>query len=710
MEKHLPIESDSHAFGRTQSQLSAHRLRQNLTCMTTDHDDRNDAAMTSNADDRGTVSGEFAVMEAFGPGLRQQLLLEHGERPIAALGRLETRATKAIDRAGITTIGQLIDTLDGAPALAKASFGRVTYDNLIEQLDEVARVGLTRFVFGMNAEPSTAKELFEAYLCRLENPRHREIFRLRYAEDRTLQEIADLGATPVTRERIRQILELNAELDRPVWGDAASRILGPLEELLESGGGIAPLAHCLLLAGATTQGQLEFTADLASRPPGLIVTGAAGVRVVSRLTPEATSTLRTELRRALDEALAHHSSLAQAQSVLREFGVRLPAELELELLRDYLLVDVNGSAAYASRRKTQAIWVEALRLAGGVVSAKTVAEAVAKSHPDEPASPRNAAAHFCRSSEVFNVGKDKWAHVEHLGLERSALAQLADACLAVMPRRHTASSVKHLLRKVAETMTVPSGLSPYVVRDAMTHTGKVRGWRNSLDVAWLDLDGSRASIADRIRLSAPQLTQPFHISELTAEVAALGGTTEESVMVQVQSAVDLLALGGGEYMVREVLFPDEASFVTEQARVVTLVPEHRVVTSRELAELAKVGAPRPGMYDDPRIAWAVAHRHAGLATRVQRALLWRADHASAAWDAFERESTFTLGATFKAAEFRAWLSDVHGIDDDVFPYALLQEGVESGALVREGRNYSRVSPRGGVRRTAASNSESARPF
>lgn len=606
--------------------------------------------------------------------------------PVESLGRLQGRARSIIERHGLETIEQLAVWLQQVNVVEEPNYGRSTHHWLLARMEELAKQGPMQLVYGREVPPATADELYELFIAQLESDDVREIINGYFRDRRTLEDIAQSRPRPVSRERIRQIIEKTIAVDTPAWRDGARSILAPVERLLEAGVGVAPLDSCLSLAGATRVGYLELTALFADRPLTIPADGKVGV--ASLLSTDELRRLQVELREVIAEALLFAANYESAAEQLRAWGIRLPLADEQRLLRDFVGVEIRDNMVYMGNRRAHAAFVETLRAAGRALSAQEVAERVAAAHPETLASARNAVSHFERSPFVFNTGKGSWIHIENAGLTLEAVKHIADACLALVPRSGAVVSVRHLLKRLPVDMAGPPALSPYIVRDAMIHTGKVRGWRVGCDVAWHgDKDATRTSISEWIALTAEALPQPFSLSELVAKVEELSGYTRQSIGVQVALSPGLLVLGDGERVACTAVFASTSEMEDVRERLYREIPTDDVVSADTLApRLSGIVETFP-ILADPRVACALARTHPEILGRTLGRLLWRRSMGEDAWSALRRGRAYDLPPAFRISQAAEWLRIRHGLSGEHVAYVLVDEAQRAGKLLACGGGW-----------------------
>lgn len=423
--------------------------------------------------------------------------------PVAVLRRFPKRLRDMIEAERIETVGQLAAWADRDEG-RRPKFGPGTRKLLADRLLAFARHAVSPGTCSPSA-PESAGALLAAWITSVADDDVRWIVGQRYRERRTLDEIGRMRQRPVTRERVRQILEGELSTARPLWEDAARRVFAPVLSLLEAGAGLAPLETCLNLGGAGHAGELRAAANLAGID--LHIDESAGLASLLPLGKmhEFQADLRDDVGRVLEDGC----SIDPIRAVLLENGIGLPEEEERKLLWLLLGIEVRDGAVFGGRRRVQAAYLAELRAAGGPISLAELASRIDKSRPDLGANLRNAMAHVQRSRDALGVGRGLWTHVDNLGLPRERLDEIVEACETLVPRTGAEVNVRQLLRRVAETSPVPDGLEARTVRDALLRRGNLHARRTGLSIAWRAGNPRFVNVAEWISEWAPQLDQPF---------------------------------------------------------------------------------------------------------------------------------------------------------------------------------------------------------
>ncbi|MCA9528133.1 MAG: hypothetical protein KC549_17725 [Myxococcales bacterium] len=600
-----------------------------------------------------------------------------GWHPLEALGRLPSRARNIVTLAGLDSVGALRIWLDQTPFQAVANYGRATRRHLVDLLAQLDEVGPDTLVFG-GTTPRSIAELGERYLQRLE-PRKRSIFEARVVQGLSLEEVGVREG--VTRERIRQLVEMELDQDRRSWAPRVRELFEPALAALDRRGGVALTQTVLDALGGPPNWAIDLAVDL--EPVAIEFEVWPGL--TTSLEREQFLDLRRTLRLEVEAALEGSMSVSVVRRALIEAGLRTPDD-ELPLLAEHLLgVTVDGEDAYLSRRGTQAVYLTALRDAGGPISAEEVAHRVDQSEPELEANARKAIVFFQRSPLALSYDHGLWVHAENLPVPLSVLQALAQDCLPeVRAANGVAVSARLLLRDLASRGSAPPGLTPHLLRDALLQTGEVRAWRAGTDVAWTGSEATRKSISEWLRETAEELPQPFTIDVLVAETAARSGYLPSSIAVQANEGVWTLALSGGEHAACDQAFASSEALEHAQAAVWAMVRQACLVSAHAPGiDLTPFGHLGPVLAH--RVLWGTAHRTAGVSTRARGLLMWDPARGDSVWQVVGQDflARHPVG---RPADLREHLFELCGLRSDDLPYYLLREGCDAGdvALVCTG--------------------------
>jgi hypothetical protein len=600
-----------------------------------------------------------------------------GSTPGLVLGRLSKRICNVIDDHQLTTILALKDWHRTVDLLRVRNYGRGTHTKLGNLLERLEREGHEVLVFG-GPTPLSITELGQRYLDHPE-VMDRELLELRFVRGWTLERIGQHRG--ITRERVRQIAETDISDARPSWGPIARALLEPASLLLEGRGGIL-LTRALRVALGTPP---DWAIDLACLLAGidLFVDVIAGI--TTSLPREEFHLIRRDLRRVVGEEETLTPRIIQ--KALSDTGILVPVAELPEFSEILLYIRIDRDLAYPDRRSVQQLYIKALRDAGEAISAEEVARRVNAMDPSVEATPRNAVAHFSRVHTVYNYAVNQWIHVDHLPITGEELDALAQLCLPeIQAADGTAVSARLLLQRLVAKGEASPLLTPHVLRDALIHTGKVRGWRAGSEVAWLGADVKRTPIRAWLLQTAADLEQPFHVKELVHAVAASSGALPSSIEVAFHAITsEFISLGEGAYVSIKQAWPDESRFKTAVALVEKAVAEGGLrsadgpfvqVQGLE-AEMSRFG---PGM------VWGLANfRPEVIRTRESGRFMWPASLGLGLWDAIARGFLDNL-QVFRPQDLRDYLFKL-GLRSEHVVYNLLKEGLVECFVQRVGMRW-----------------------
>jgi len=594
--------------------------------------------------------------------------------PSVVLGRLPARIQRVILENDLRTIRALKEWHRRVDVRTERNFGRGSHTRLGELLHHLETEGHECLVFG-GPIPGTVAEFAHRYLHHPETT-DRELLELRLIQGWTLERIAQPRG--VTRERIRQIIETDISDAQPSWGSRARTLIEPAMALLEQNGGIALTSRIRDALGNPPAWAIELTCLLAGTALSLdIIDG-----ISTSLPTEEFGEIRREIRRSLGEA--PQLSAGAVRGSVENAGLSVPSEDLPEVSDRMFGIRIEGEDAFPGRRSVQYLYLKALRDAGGPVSAEEVARRVNDLDPSVAATKHNAVVHFSRVSDVFNHSPNRWIHKDHLPIPAGSLADLVERCLPEIEKAGgRAVSTRLLLERLVKDGEAGSDLTPHILRDALIHTGKVRGWRAGSDVAWIEGSVHRKTIDDWIEEIADDLDQPFHISELIESVAQLSGNLRSSITVALhRPSKTLISLGHGNYVSKRLLWPDDAGFQAALAHVAAAVSASGL-RSAEDDDLAVPGLEGEIARIGPSLVWGLAHLQPDIiGTRERGRLLWPAGREQTLWDVIARDF-LAKHPLFRSQTLREFLRS-RGLRSEHVVYILIKEGLQERHLERIG--------------------------
>jgi hypothetical protein len=597
--------------------------------------------------------------------------------PLVVLGRLPARIRSIIQEHDLRTIKTLKEWYRRVDLGGLMNFGRKSHTTLGKALEQLETSGHESMVFG-GPTPCTVAGFAQRYLDHPETT-DRELLELRLIQGWTLERIGQ--TREVTRERIRQIFETDIADARPSWGPSAEALMEPAVLLLEKGGGIALSSRLTDALGTPPVWAIELTRLLAGIDLSFnIIDG-----ISTSLPGEEFHAIRQEVRRILADVQPLSASVVR--EVIANVGFTIPAEDLPEVADRMFGIGIDGEDAFPGRRSVQHLYLKALREAGGPVSAEEVARRVNALDPSISATKRNAVAHFSRVDEAYNHSTNRWIHADHIPLSREALAALAERCLPMIEKAGGKSvSMRLLLDKLVADGEAERGLTPNILRDALIHTGKVRGWCAGSDVSWREGTIHRKTIEVWLREMADQLDQPFCASELIQAVAQASGHLPSSITVAFHRPTSaLVALGHGEYVSRNIVWPTEEGFRAALDKVAA------AVSTLGLRSVEGPGLEIPGLEQEVArfgqdIIWGLAHLQPDIiGTRERGRLMWPADLGKNFWEVISKQF---LGnhPLFKPQTLRNFLFK-RGLRSEHVVYVLIKEGLEAGHIERVGLRW-----------------------
>lgn len=598
---------------------------------------------------------------------------------LAALGRIGGKLVKILEREGISTIAELRRWLNEVDVATVPAFGKASYSRLKSFLATLEAEGHEGLVFG-GSTPTSISGLMQRFLAQLKDD-ERVVFEFRYIKGLTLEEVADhlhqeYGKRRLTRERIRQILNRSLEAFRPSWESRIHELLQPIAEEFAEQGGIVLTPTILARGGGIALWHLQLACDIADVPwlfeiiPGLSTS----------LSREFFHDLRKTLRSELDAALADSMQVSAVRDVLQEYGLHIPTENLGDFTQLLFNITIDGDTAYLNRRIIQHLYLSELLAAGRPISANELARMVAKKYGLETVSPRNAVAHIRRQGQAYSYGPGLWIHADLLpvsGEELKALAESALPFVKAASENGRSTSVALILKKFINENRAPPELTAHVLRDALIYTGKVRGYWAGTEVSWRGESVELKLITDWIDEISARKKEPFHFTELLADVAAESGFQEASILVQVFEYDGLLPLGAGQYIARSRVFKSDKEFKEACQTLLRYVSTHSLVSCLN-PNLRVPGLEALSSKYGNQLLWGLASQIQSLKTRAPGRLIWNRSLGDTLWE--------VIGPDFlskypicRPVDFRHYLNEHYGLEDES-TQRLFMDGSKEGHI------------------------------
>jgi hypothetical protein len=590
----------------------------------------------------------------------------------SCLGRLNSRLESKIDEYNLHTVADVIRWIEAVDVKDELNYGHKTHEWAKTRLSDLSRVGPNVLVFGQNTSPQTADEFVELYFKNIENPAYLSIFKEYFADDKTLDEIGKTRTPPVTRERIRQIMDIQVRRDSDGWSRVAADILDVLTRKLDAQNGVVTESAALSLTGAKYTWQIDLLSKIAGRELHFPRGRREGIVCIYK--SDELSDLCSELGEAIDSILEESNVLVNLQEKLKDYGFEYGDEFK-NILPILANVEINGDRVYDSRKKINTSYVETLRSFGRPATAREITEKLSESDSSISNRLHTTITQLRRSSEVFKTDDHKFVHEEHLGFSVKQLKALAVEACKLVPRNGSAVNVRRLLKELSASNQIPASLSPFTLRDAMMLVGDVRSWRAGCDVAWICENTHRLTIPEYFDEIAPTLDQPFSMKDLVDSVCKISGYLPESVKMQFHSNESTVHIGYNLYVARSAIEPDSAKFDQLVNVAASHVPAVGVVTGHELAASCKelkLLAKKHG----PGLIWGLAKLHKNIVARSRGLLLYSAAHPNL-WSAFKSDPRWKLPSTFTSDDLRKCIIGEFKINTYSYSYYLLKDAMST---------------------------------
>lgn len=596
------------------------------------------------------------------------------------LGKINARVMTKIVEYDLKTIGDLIRWVDRVDISGEINYGNKSHKWVLDTLNVLAERGPSFLVFGVDTPPKTADELVDLYIGRIESDIHRDVLKKYFEQDLTLDAIGQLMSPPVTRERVRQIIETTFKGDQESWKETALDILNNALDQMEEQNGVILVGTLCSRSGASAVWKVEILARIA----GVDISIPRGRRegIATTLESNELSSLASELTEVVDEALEDTDNATELVKRLDEYGFNFGQEVRA-ILPILVGVSFNGEFAYSSRRKINALYVDSVRKFNRPVSAAELTEHIVKTYPDLSASTHTTIIQLRRSPNIFKTDDHKFVHANDLPVKLETLKSLAVEASKFVPKTGQAVSVRRILNELRSTRNIPETLSPYTLRDAILQLGNFRSWRAGCEIAWICSSTTRTSIPEYIDIVAPTLDQPFQRSELIDDICKISGYLPSSVCLQVGGSEALFLTGHSKHIYKKCVAKDDIEFNNLVDMACKYVPDNGITTSVEMADKA-VNMKSYVNEFGAGIIWGLARCNSNIRTKIRGCVAYRSSYASNIWDAFSNDRRWKLGGTFKLDQLRNSIAADFGIRVTGFHLSLLKEAMFTGQVYKSG--------------------------
>ncbi len=426
---------------------------------------------------------------------------------------LPTRARGAFESVGYGSIGDLVDAFERGELSRLPNFGPKTLDRVEQILETIASEGLEAYLFGERGRPQSIDELVDQALQSLENS-DRDIVRRRFFAGDTFGEIGDDYG--VSFQAIQARFDTLVETLSFRFGPEAEVLVEPLVDACDTAGGLLPVERVEEVTDLDDLREVLFALHIA---------GLADYRIWQAvfLTPLHQSDIDTKLR-ALRDAIVETGRamlpFEQVKTFARRAGIRLERRGLQHLFEVAWQVDIAQSGPIRNpwARRSDHV-ANVLEDAGRAMTAQEILERLETSeeheHGIDEISERALNGLLHRHEDIYTIERGTYVHASALPVGRQALNEVVDWCVHRLEGETGQISTKYLLGELEEAGLAKRGLTPYLLKDALSRHPEVLTFKNTYLVAHAEtFEESGKTLADRVEAVLAEARTPLTVEDV----------------------------------------------------------------------------------------------------------------------------------------------------------------------------------------------------
>lgn len=426
---------------------------------------------------------------------------------------LPTRARGAFESVGYKTVNDLVSAFERGELGRLPNFGPKTLSRVHEILEMIATEGLDAYLFGTRGRPETLTELIDQALDTLEGS-DRDIVERRFFAGHTFGEIGDDYdvSFQAIQARFDSLVENLSFHFRP----EAEVLIEPVVMLSQKGGGILPAAPALKEAELDELHAVLFALHLA---------GWTEYRIWQErfLTSLQQSEIDQKLRQLRDSVVDTGRAVLPFEQ-LRGFAQRAGMRMERAGLRD--LFEVAWEMDIGEKGLVKNPWARrsdhvanVLEDAGKPMNTQEILAQLEAAGQDDMSiddiSERALNGLLHRHDDIYTVERGTYVHLSALPVSPDALDEVVQWCVKRLEGETGQISTKYLLGELDELGQTRPGLTPYLLKDALSRHPEVLTFKNTYLVAHAEsFEESGKTLADRVRTVLADAQHPLTVEDV----------------------------------------------------------------------------------------------------------------------------------------------------------------------------------------------------
>lgn len=476
--------------------------------------------------------------------------IELDERWERVLRVLPTRARGAFESVGFGSLRELVQAFERGELRELPNFGPKTLRKVEEILERIAVHGLEDYIYGQAGAPTTISQLVDQALAVLDDD-DRQIVERRFFQGHTFGEIGDDFG--VSFQAIQARFDSLVEQLRFRFGPEAELLVEPILAYVDGCEGLVGHGEVMDRAEADNLREVLFALQLAGESEFRIWQD----RFVTRLS---TDELEQRLK-ALRDKIVETGRAVVAYERIEEFGRAVGLHLSRADMRAlfeavwHVDLPLEGPVPNPWARRSDHI-ANLLEDARRPLSADQIHDLLEDSEASEAGvegldeiSERALNGLLHRHEDIYTIERGSYVHVSALPIEPEALDQIVEWCVDRLRGETGQISTKFLLREMADTSLPIDGLTPYLLKDALSRHPKVLTFKNTYLVAHTDSFEDRGmTLADRVEAVLAEASEPLTVEDVIERLAEAIDYHRMSIYTTLLSAPFSVNLGNNRFV------------------------------------------------------------------------------------------------------------------------------------------------------------------
>lgn len=426
---------------------------------------------------------------------------------------LPTRARGAFESVGYTSVNDLVNAFERGELGRLPNFGPKTLTRVREILETIATHGLDAYLFGEHGRPDNLEDLIAQALETLDAS-DRDIVERRFFASDTFGDIGD--DYDVSFQAIQARFDTLVETLSYHFRPEAEVLLEPLVEACEKAGGLLPADRVSELTDLDDLHRILFALHLA---------GLVEFRIWQDvfITSLHQSEIDIKLRRLRDTIVETGRAVLPFEQI-KNFAQR--AGLRMNRAGLAYLFDVAWQVDIGQARSIKNPWARrsdhvanVLEDVANPMSAQEILGRLESfeqhDHGINEISERALNGLLHRHEDIYTIERGTYVHASALPITLDTLDGVVRWCVTRLDGEVGQISTKYLLGELDDEGKTQPGLTPYLLKDALSRHPDVLTFKNTYLVAHATtFEESGKTLADRVETVLSDASEPLTVEDV----------------------------------------------------------------------------------------------------------------------------------------------------------------------------------------------------